>query len=62
MDVMIRFVSKCELERDRLVREARATYESIFRPTDRVSEKKETQAGHAASGANTSRGDTGRLS
>jgi hypothetical protein len=37
MGEIIRFIPKCELERARLVREARAIYNSIFPPTDAVS-------------------------
>ena len=32
MNNVIRFVSKSDLERERLIREARAIYESIFPP------------------------------
>lgn len=32
MDNIIRFVPKSELERERLIREARAIYDSIFPP------------------------------
>ncbi|MCK1713080.1 MULTISPECIES: hypothetical protein [unclassified Bradyrhizobium] len=32
MDNIIRYVSKSELERERLIREARAIYDSIFPP------------------------------
>jgi hypothetical protein len=38
MGEVIRFVSKSERERDRLTREARAIYDSIFPPNDPVSE------------------------
>jgi hypothetical protein len=38
MGEVIRFVPKSELERDRLIREARAIYDSIFPPTDPASE------------------------
>jgi hypothetical protein len=34
MGEIIRFVPKSELERTRLIREARAIYDSIFPPTD----------------------------
>ncbi len=34
MSDIIRFVSKAELERARLIREARAIYDSIFPPAD----------------------------
>ncbi|MFT4121806.1 hypothetical protein [Bradyrhizobium sp.] len=40
MDNVVRFVSKSELERERLIREARAIYDSIFPP--------DTAAGGAA--------------
>ncbi|MEZ2143721.1 hypothetical protein AAE026_15775 [Bradyrhizobium sp. DN5] len=38
MGDIVRFVPKSELERDRLIREARAIYDSIFPPvaSDRV--------------------------
>ena len=36
MGEVIRFVSKSELERARLIREARANYERIFPSNDRV--------------------------
>src|SRR5215470_1839238 len=38
MGEVIRFISKSERERARLIREARATYDSIFPPLDPVSE------------------------
>ena len=37
MGEVIRFIPKPELERARLVREARAIYESIFPPADAIS-------------------------
>lgn len=36
MGEVIRFVPKAERERDRLIREARAIYDSIFPPDDRA--------------------------
>jgi hypothetical protein len=36
MGDVIRFVPKAELERARLIREARAIYDSIFPPDDRA--------------------------
>jgi hypothetical protein len=39
MGEVIRFIPKSELERARLVREARAIYDSIFPPADAVSEQ-----------------------
>jgi hypothetical protein len=51
MGEVIRFVPKSERERDRLIREARAIYDSIFPATDPVSEQQErVQASHAISG------------
>jgi hypothetical protein len=38
MGEVIRFVSKSERERIRLIREARANYESVFPPADPVSD------------------------
>ena len=39
MGEVIRFVPKSERERARLIREARAIYDSIFPPTDAVGEQ-----------------------
>jgi hypothetical protein len=39
MGEIIRFIPKSELERSRLIREARAIYDSIFPPTDAISEQ-----------------------
>jgi hypothetical protein len=39
MGEVFRFVPKSELERARLIREARAIYDRIFPPTDAVSEQ-----------------------
>jgi hypothetical protein len=41
MGEVVRFVTKSELERARLIREARAIYESIFPPADRTSERQD---------------------
>ncbi|NOJ42144.1 hypothetical protein [Bradyrhizobium australiense] len=38
MGEIVRLIPKPELERARLIREARAIYDSIFPPTDAVSE------------------------
>ena len=54
MGEVIRFVSKSERERVRLIREARANYDSIFPPADPVSE---APAVHASGGANAYRSD-----
>ena len=45
MAEIVRFVSKSELERLRLIREARAIYDSIFPPTDAVGERPDDRAG-----------------
>jgi hypothetical protein len=39
------FVPKSELERVRLIREARAIYDSIFPPTDAVGERPDDRPG-----------------
>jgi hypothetical protein len=57
MGEIIRFVPKSERERARLIREARATYDSIFPPVDPVSEKQnKAPVSHTVSGANAHRG------
>ena len=62
MGEVIQFVSKSERERLRLIREARAMYDSVFPPTDRVTEQRETApASHTVGGGNARRGD-GKLS
>jgi hypothetical protein len=40
MGEVIRFVSKAERERARLIREARARYDSIFPPADPANEQR----------------------
>jgi hypothetical protein len=40
---VVRFVSKSETERARLIREARAIYDSIFPPADPVRQPRESQ-------------------
>jgi hypothetical protein len=58
MGEIIRFVPKSERERGRLIREARAIYDSIFPPVDPVSEKQnKAPVSHAVSGANAHRSD-----
>jgi hypothetical protein len=53
MGEVIRFVPKSERTRDRLIREARAIYDSIFPPADPVSEERNrAAASHSISGAN----------
>jgi hypothetical protein len=41
MGEVVRFVPKSELERARLIREARAQYESVFPPADQTSERQD---------------------
>ena len=58
MGEVIRFVSKSERERDRLIREARAIYDSIFPPADPVGEKRnDAPASHTRVVAHTHRRD-----
>jgi hypothetical protein len=45
MAEIVRFVSNSELERLRLIREARAIYDSIFPPNDAVGERPDDRAG-----------------
>jgi hypothetical protein len=45
MGEIVGFVSKSERERIRLIREARAIYDSIFPPTDAVGERPDDRAG-----------------
>jgi hypothetical protein len=55
MGEVIRFVPKSERERARLIREARAIYDSIF-PADPVSEKQnKAPVSYTVSGANAHR-------
>ena len=58
MGEVIRFVPKSERERARLIREARAVYDSIFPPADPVSERRgEAPISHTVNGANAHRRD-----
>ena len=58
MGEVIRFVSRSERERARLIREARAIYDSIFPAVDPVSEQQDrVPVIHAVSGANALRSD-----
>ncbi|MDE2376956.1 hypothetical protein [Bradyrhizobium sp.] len=43
MGEVVRFISKSDRERDRLIREARAIYDSIFPPADPVRSPQETK-------------------
>jgi hypothetical protein len=63
MGEVVRFVPRSELERDRLIREARAIYDGIFPPADPVSEQRDkASASHTVSGANAHRSDGALLS
>ena len=58
MGKVIRFIPKSERERVRLIREARAIYDSIFPPADPVSEQQDkAPVSHTVSGANVYRSD-----
>ena len=58
MGKVVQFIPKSERERVRLVREARAIYDSIFPPADPVSEQQnKAPASHTVSGANAYRSD-----
>ena len=60
MGEVIQFVSKAERERARLIREARATYESIFPQADPVRERRDkATVGRSVSDANAHRSDAG---
>jgi hypothetical protein len=57
MGEVIRFVPKSERERARLIRQARALYDSIF-PADPVSEQRgKAPISHTVNGANALRSD-----
>ncbi|WGS19717.1 MULTISPECIES: hypothetical protein [unclassified Bradyrhizobium] len=43
MGEIVGFVSKSELERARLIREARAIYDSIFPPVDAAGERRDAR-------------------
>jgi hypothetical protein len=63
MGEVIRFVPKSERERARLVREARAIYDSIFPSSDPVRERQDkAPINRSVSGAHAHRGDGGLLS
>lgn len=58
MGEVIRFVPKAERERIRLIREARALYDSVFPPAAPTSERSdEAPVGHSTSGPNAFRRD-----
>ena len=58
MGEVIRFIPKSERERARLIREARAIYDSVFPPADPVGEQQDKAlVSHTVRGANTHRSD-----
>jgi hypothetical protein len=58
MGEVIRFVTKSERERARLIRVARAIYDSIFPPADPISERRDNAPiSHTVRGANAYRSD-----
>jgi hypothetical protein len=46
MGEVVRFVSRSEIERARLIREARAIYDSIFPPTDAAKSQFDNETPH----------------
>jgi hypothetical protein len=61
MGEVVQFVSKSERERIRLIREARAMYDSVFPPADPASGPRDGgPATPATGGAGVRRGDGGR--
>lgn len=58
MGEVVRFVPKSERERARLIREARAIYDSIFPPSDSVCEQRDkASTRHMRIGADVHRGE-----
>jgi hypothetical protein len=57
MGEVIQFIPKSERERVRLIREARAIYDSIFPPGEPVVEPQKAPTGRAAGGSNVHRRD-----
>jgi hypothetical protein len=58
MGDVIRFISKAERERIRLIREARAIYDSVFPPADPAGAQwDKAPVSHTVSGANAHRSD-----
>ena len=57
MGEVIQFISKAERERIRLIREARANYDSVFPPSDSVKERRDnTPIVHSVNGAKVHQG------
>jgi hypothetical protein len=62
MGDVIRFITKAERDRARLIREARAIYDRIFPPTGPISEQLvSVPVNHTAHGANADLSDGGLL-
>ena len=59
MSKIIRFVPESERERARLIREARAIYDSIFPPADAVKKHDKAPISHTVSGPNAHGSDGG---
>jgi len=58
MGEVIQFIPRAERKRARLIREARAIYDSIFPPADPVREQQDRgPVNHTVSGANAYRSD-----
>ncbi|MGJ4939376.1 hypothetical protein ACQR1W_02300 [Bradyrhizobium sp. HKCCYLS1011] len=57
MGEVIEFIPKAERERVRLIREARAIYDSIFPPADPVGVQKAAPASRVVNGATIRRSD-----
>ena len=58
MGEVIRFIPKSERERIRYIREARAIYESVFPPTDLMSEQQDkARTSHTLIGTDAHRSD-----
>ena len=63
MGEVVQFVSRSERERVRLIREARAIYDSIFPPTDPVGARLDSAAiGQGIGGTSVHRSDRSNLS
>jgi len=58
MGEVVRFVSKAERERLRLIREARAMYDSVFPPSNSIDEQRgNAPLAHTANGPSVQHGD-----
>jgi hypothetical protein len=57
MDEFFRFIQKSQRERNRLIQEARAIYDSVFPPAALISERSNAPVGHTISSVNAFRND-----